>query len=113
MNIGLKTVQEQPPTIQRGGEIQDETMQINAPRGGKPNNNPEIATPEALDEQFDYQGTSRKQYENAMYNKVCSEILDQFLYLGSDIVAKDYEKLKENGITHVINCAADYSDNYH
>lgn len=40
-------------------------------------------------------------------------IIDDFLYLGSDIVAKDLQKLRENGITHVINCAADYSDNYH
>ena len=48
-----------------------------------------------------------------MFNKVCSMILDDFLYLGSDLVAKDYEKLKENGITHVVNCAADYSDDYH
>jgi len=45
------------------------------------------------DEDFDYKGTTRKQYENAMFNKVCSMILDDFLYLGSDIVAQDYEKL--------------------
>jgi len=48
-----------------------------------------------------------------MFNSVCSMILDNFLYLGSDVVAKDFEKLKENGITHVINCAADYSADYH
>ena len=48
-----------------------------------------------------------------MFNSVCSQILDNFLYLGSDVVAKDYDKLKENGITHVINCAADYSADYH
>lgn len=39
-------------------------------------------------------------------------ILDNFLYLGGDLVAKDLDKLKENKITHVINCAADYSANY-
>ena len=61
------------------------------------------------------QGTdeTRKAYQNAMFNEVCSEILPQFLYLGSDIVAQDYEKLKENGITHVLNCAAGYSADYH
>ena len=48
-----------------------------------------------------------------MFNQVCSPILDNFLYLGSDNVAKDLNKLKENGITHVINCAADYSADYH
>ncbi len=58
-------------------------------------------------------GTTRNQYVNAMFNGVCSVVLDNFLYLGSDTVAKDYKLLKENGITHVINCAADYSANYH
>ena len=48
-----------------------------------------------------------------MFNQVCSPIIDKFLYLGSDNVAKDLNKLKENGITHVINCAADYSADYH
>ena len=48
-----------------------------------------------------------------MFNSVCSPILDEFLYLGSDQVAKDLNKLKNNGITHVINCAADYSADYH
>jgi len=40
-------------------------------------------------------------------------VLDKFLYLGSDVVARDYEKLTANGITHVVNSAADYSANYH
>ena len=48
-----------------------------------------------------------------MFNGVCSEILDNFIYLGSDVVARNYDKMKENGITHVINCAADYSADYH
>ena len=72
-----------------------------------------MKTQEQLDEEFDYKGTSRKQFENAMFNQVCSPIIDNFLYLGSDNVAKDLNKLKENGITHVINCAADYSADYH
>jgi protein-tyrosine phosphatase len=79
-----------------------------APRGGgqRPSNN--------IEEDFDYlKGTSRKQYENEMFKGVCSMILDDFLYLGSDLVAKDLNKLKACGITHVINCAADYSSDYH
>lgn len=35
-----------------------------------------------------------------------------FLYLGSDIVAKNSTMLKSIGITHVVNCAADYSEDY-
>lgn len=68
---------------------------------------------EELDEEFDYHGTSRKQYENAVFNGLCSEVLPGLLYLGSDVVARDYDKLKDSGVTHVINCAADYSADYH
>mmetsp|Transcript_1943 Transcript_1943/g.3363 ORF Transcript_1943/g.3363 Transcript_1943/m.3363 type:complete len:240 (+) Transcript_1943:1781-2500(+) len=78
------------------------------PRGG-----PVAQTVEELDEQFDYHGTSRNQYVNAMFNGVCSEVLDKLIYLGSDVVARDFDKLKASGITHVINCAADYSADYH
>ena len=46
--------------------------------------------PENLsDEDFDMKGTSRKEYENEFYKRVCSEIIDGFLYLGSDVVASD------------------------
>jgi len=43
------------------------------------------------DEDFDYQGTVRKEYENEYYKRICSEIIDGFLFLGSDLVAKDKE----------------------
>lgn len=53
-----------------------------------------IVPPEQLtDEDFDMKGTSRKDYENEYYKRVCSEIIDDFLYLGSDIVAQDKEIL--------------------
>ena len=75
---------------------------------------PLIVPPEQLkDEDFDYRGTSRKEYENEFYKRVCSTIIDDFLYLGGDLVAKDTETFQNIGITHVINCAADYSDDYH
>jgi len=47
-----------------------------------------------------------------IWRGVCSEIIDEFLYLGSDMVAKDEEAFKKAGITHVINCAADFSEDY-
>lgn len=34
------------------------------------------------------------------------------MYLGSDIVARDEQMLEKLNITHVVNCAADYSENY-
>ncbi|CAI9767905.1 unnamed protein product [Fraxinus pennsylvanica] len=39
----------------------------------------------------------------AFFDKECSRILDH-VYLGSDAVAKNREILKQNGITHVLNC---------
>lgn len=39
----------------------------------------------------------------AYFNKECSRIVD-YIYLGSDTVAKDREVLRQNGITHVLNC---------
>ena len=73
----------------------------------------QIAPEQLNDEDFDYKGTSRKEYENEFYKRVCSEIIDGYLYLGSDLVAKDADTFKNLGITHVINCAADYSEDYH
>jgi len=64
------------------------------------------------DEDFDFKGTSRKEYENEFYKRICSEIIDGFMWLGSDLVARDEQMLKTIGITHVVNCAADYSENY-
>lgn len=72
-----------------------------------------LAAPEKMtDEDFEMKGTSRKEYENEYYKRVCSEIIDDFLYLGSDFIAQDKQMLEKVGITHVINCAADYSVNY-
>lgn len=34
------------------------------------------------------------------------------MWLGSDLVARDEAMLTKIGITHVVNCAADYSENY-
>lgn len=39
----------------------------------------------------------------AFFNKECSRIVDH-IYLGSDTVAKNREVLRQNGITHVLNC---------
>ncbi|XP_065873572.1 protein-tyrosine-phosphatase MKP1-like [Euphorbia lathyris] len=39
----------------------------------------------------------------AFFDKECSRIADH-IYLGSDAVAKNREVLRQNGITHVLNC---------
>ena len=109
LSLAIGNNQNQPamvPELKRGGDLEDKMNQIQDVRGrGGPD-------PDE-DEDFDQKGTSRNINENAMFNKVCSMILDDFLYLGSDIVAQDYDLLQQNKITHVVNCAADYSADYH
>ncbi|KAK3026035.1 hypothetical protein RJ639_042527 [Escallonia herrerae] len=39
----------------------------------------------------------------AFFDKECSKIMDH-VYLGSDAVAKNREILRQNGVTHVLNC---------
>jgi len=48
-----------------------------------------VAPDQLNDEDFDFKGTSRKEYENEFYKRICSEIIDGFMWLGSDLVAKD------------------------
>ncbi|GFZ00042.1 mitogen-activated protein kinase phosphatase 1 [Actinidia rufa] len=47
----------------------------------------------------------------AFFDKECSRIIDH-VYLGSDAVAKNREILRENGITHVLNCVGAVSPEY-
>ncbi|XP_061365731.1 protein-tyrosine-phosphatase MKP1-like [Gastrolobium bilobum] len=44
-----------------------------------------------------------KREKLAFYDKECSRIAEH-VYLGSDTVAKNHELLRQNGITHVLNC---------
>ncbi|KAI4368469.1 hypothetical protein MLD38_017025 [Melastoma candidum] len=47
----------------------------------------------------------------AFFNKVCSRIAEH-VYLGSDAVAQNWELLRRNGITHVLNCVGFVSREY-
>lgn len=62
---------------------------------------------------FMMKDTSVVEARNDKFKQICSEIIPDFLYLGSDFLAKDKEILKKHGITHIINSAGDYSPNYH
>jgi hypothetical protein len=102
------------PSSQGQGESnRDSSFHANGESRSQRMDNLMIAPEQLNDEDFDYRGTSRKEYENEFYKRVCSEIIDGFLYLGGDLVARDPEILPNLGITHVMNCAADYSDDYH
>ncbi len=45
------------------------------------------------------------------FGKHCSPIVDN-MFLGGSLVARDREKLKARGVTHVLNCAADVCPDY-
>jgi hypothetical protein len=49
----------------------------------------QVPMDEITDEDFDFKGTSRKEYEHALYKNTCSEILDGFLFLAGDLVARN------------------------
>ena len=68
----------------RSGNSSSESSEFNSGRL-----DPEFLTPpeKLSDEDFDMKGTSRKEYENEYYKRICSEIIDGFLYLGSDLIA--------------------------
>jgi hypothetical protein len=57
--------------------------------------------------------TSVIEMRQAYCRTVCSEVIENFLYLGSDFIAKSKEILLDRGITHVLNCSGGYSPNYH
>ena len=50
-----------------------------------------------------------EKYEH--FNELCSEAIPG-IHVGSDFVARDFYTLKKNGITHIINCAANVCKNY-
>ncbi|OMO58841.1 hypothetical protein CCACVL1_25322 [Corchorus capsularis] len=51
----------------------------------------------------DKNGGLVKRDKIAFFDKECSKVAEH-IYLGGDAVAKDREILKQNGITHVLNC---------
>lgn len=44
--------------------------------------------------------------------KICTAIDSDYLYLGSDLVARNLPQLQSNGITHVVNTAGTICNNY-
>ncbi|EEF32351.1 dual specificity protein phosphatase, putative [Ricinus communis] len=56
-----------------------------------------------LDEQQPVREFQFKRDKLAFFDKECSRIANH-IYLGSDAVAKNREILRQNGITHVLNC---------
>jgi hypothetical protein len=47
----------------------------------------ELPPDQLSDDFFDNKGTSRKEYENEYFKRICSEVIDGFMYLGSDFIA--------------------------
>lgn len=57
----------------------------------------------AIQRNADKTGGLVKREKIAFFDKECSKV-SQHVYLGGDAVAKDKDILKQNGITHVLNC---------
>ena len=54
-----------------------------------------------------------KREKLAKYEHECSEVIPDFLYVGADAVAKNFDDFVPRGITHVVNCAGHTIPNYH
>ena len=65
----------------------------------------------SLNEDYNLKDADRKKIISDYYSKHLSEIIPNFLYLSSYNAAKNKELLEKNGITHIINCAADFCEN--
>ena len=65
----------------------------------------------ALNENYSLKDSERKKIISDYYSKHLSEIIPDFLYLSSYNAAKNKDLLEKNGITHIINCAADFCAN--
>lgn len=55
--------------------------------------------------------TQRSEIKIQYFSGKCSEIIKGFLYLGGQTIANNQRILKEEGITHILNCAGDYCEN--
>lgn len=77
-----------------GRDFSDSESAESSNRSYKFTNGQLVVPPDQIsDDEFDMNGTSRKEYENEYYKRICSEVIDGFLYLGSDFVASDKETL--------------------
>ncbi|KAK9684153.1 hypothetical protein RND81_10G190200 [Saponaria officinalis] len=57
----------------------------------------------AIQRSSDKNGGILKKDKIASFDKECSKVAEH-IYLGGDVVARDKDILKKNGITHVLNC---------
>lgn len=53
-----------------------------------------------------------KKLQLEQFRPVCSEVIKELLYIGSHQVAANLELLRRNGITHIVNTAADVCTNH-
>jgi hypothetical protein len=63
-------------------------------------------------ETFNKAEANQRQDKLTKYDSICSKITDQ-LYLGSQTVSQDKAMLKQQGVTHILNCAGSICPIYH
>ena len=76
------------------------------------NENQEEIDIKALNEDYSLKDSERKKIISDYYSKHLSEVIPNFLYLSSYNATKNKSLLEKNKITHIINCAADFCENF-
>eukprot|EP01102_Stenamoeba_stenopodia_P003797 TRINITY_DN13931_c0_g1_i1.p1 TRINITY_DN13931_c0_g1~~TRINITY_DN13931_c0_g1_i1.p1 ORF type:complete len:636 (+),score=100.00 TRINITY_DN13931_c0_g1_i1:162-2069(+) len=71
-----------------------------------------IIHPSGYKEDMGVSEKQRKEAKLAFFDKICSKITSD-IFLGSQTIAMDKNILKENGVTHILNCAGAVCSNYH
>ena len=105
-NLGLNKVN-------LSGINQINNNNLNSNRNIQPDSeNTDSINIKALNEDYSLKDSERKKIISDYYSKHLSEIIPNFLYLSSYNAAKNKNLLESNKITYIINCAADFCDNY-
>lgn len=119
MNLPLKLEAKLEPKVENKPEMKFKLglpampglkLKTDEPQANKPKYNTKEEV-DKLDENFELPDLQIKEIKLKFYDGVCSQV-DEVLFVGSDTVARDIHKLKENGITHIINCAGNVCKNY-
>lgn len=112
LKINIKNVAK----LSEDTEIKKEENDHEPPKHKRGSYEPEPPLSNASSSDNDFfmsKNTSVTEERNGKFRLICSEIIEDFLYLGSDYLAKNKSILQDNKITHIINSAGDYSPNYH
>ncbi|XWS59318.1 hypothetical protein CRYUN_Cryun08bG0111600 [Craigia yunnanensis] len=99
LSIAWKSLDEWPKV---GSDDLGEWSQLPTPSGNKSGERLKLDL-SSIQRHNDKNGGLLKRDKIAFFDKKCSKVAEHS-YLGRDAIARDREILKQNGITHVLNC---------